>query len=305
LGTIMIVHFAANRVGFRLFYFPLFLSAALALAINLAVISMKEVRSPLNLVKILLTVLIAAALVTIVNDVQARREKKRLIALKKDRKKIADRAKTNAAQEGEETAESVSEDESLEELKEEKPKKESFFKRLFKGKKETEKPIEPEPIEKEETLENVEVEHEEEAEEANEKNIGEETSETDFDRFETLDDILDYAYDERISGHYKEAVAAYNAAIEKYYDDPYLPFLFIDLANVHKNQGEYDAAIDVYKKAANMENIKNNEETLKSFDDNINYLVKLKKVLRKKKMEHARFGDLTEDIFKEVDDDSE
>jgi len=327
LGTIFIVHFAANRVGFRLFYFPLFLSAALALAINLIVISMREVTSPLSLIKILLSVLVAAALVTIVNDVQARREKKRLIALKKDRKTIADRTKSSAAQTPEdeqvdsiESADDVETSENLEEL--EKPKKESFINRLFKWKSKTATPKDvAEDIENTENIENVEsvvnvedVEGKsEEVEEVEEVEVNEvdkdseieaKSSDNDFSRFETLDDILDYAYDMRISGKYREAVLAYEAAIERYEDDPYLPFLFIDLANVHKGQGEYDAAIDIYKKAVNMDSIKKSEDTLNSFNDNIDYLIKLKKVLRKRKMEHARFGDLTEDIFKEVDEES-
>lgn len=335
LGTILIVHFAANAMGFRLFYLSLFLSAMFALSINLIVISMKEVTSPLSIAKIFVAVLFASAFVTVINEILVRREKKKLQKRRSKRREIA-KKEALSSEISEET------DKSEEEIKEESdkaPKKEGFFKRLFakfsfsksKDKKIDEEDID-DTVEKinevekidEDLANDVETDSSEDKVKEDVEKVEEEPKETpkkenfinrlfkkeekpkreklDLSKFQDLDALLDYAYDAKISGDYLGAVEAYEGAIEKYENDPYLPFLFIDLGNVHKAQGEYDAAIDIYKKAINMPGIQKDASVVKSFEENVNYLKALKIVLRKRKMEHKPFAEIEESILKETEE---
>lgn len=357
LGTIVIVHFAANALGFRLFYTSLFLSAVLALTVNLIVISMKEVTSPLSIAKIFLIVLVSSAFVTIINDILTRYELKKLQKRRAKRKeKVAEKSTEDSAE-----LEEIDEIEEIEEFEDEEnfeenngeeeiaPKKESFFKRLFKKvssfkfkkksdtakeeiesldaakeplaetiKEEVEVHIENTALENSrietdtaEVDEDIQTESASEETENKPKNDGffkklfkksePPREKIDVSKFADLDAILDFAYDAKIAGKYLDAVDAYEGAIEKYENDPYLPFLFIDLGNVHKAQGEYNAAIDVYEKAVNMPNIQKDLNILRSFEENIDYLKALKIVLRKHKAEHKPFGEIDEAILKEVE----
>ena len=329
IGTVFIVHYAANALGFRLFYTSLFLSAVFAFSINLIVISMRDVTSPLSIAKIFLAVLFASALVTIINEVFVRREKKKLEEKRKKKQEIArERAKEKAFEAALDEAEETDEDDNIKEVKEEVQEKESLFKRLFnklfavRKKKETENTEEVVNVaeeQKETTAESSEVLKEDEPKTEEVKEVKEPKKENfisklfkkgekpkreklDMSQFADLDAVLDFAYEAKISGRYEDAVDAYEGAIENYEDDPYLPFLFIDLANVHKAQGEYDAAIDIYQKAINMPNIEKDSNILKSFNENIDYLKALKTVLRKHKIEHKPFGEIDESILKEVEE---
>lgn len=356
LGTIFIVHFAANALGFRLFYTSLFLSAALALAVNLIVISMKDVTSPLSIAKIFLTVLVASAIVTVINDILTRYEIKKLQKRRAERKEEAEEETVEIEEDVVE--ETDSDDDSLENDDEEKatPIKENFFKRLlnkFSLFRKNKSEVSKETYFDDETVEDVETQEESYEKTQVENDIDDETREEviakyseettkaetaadiqidgaqeeqedppkkegffkklfkkseppkreklDISQFADLDAVLDFAYDAKISGKYLDAVDAYEGAIEKYENDPYLPFLFIDLGNVHKAQGEYNAAIDVYEKAVNMPNIQKDLNILRSFEENIDYLKALKIVLRKHKAEHKPFGEIDEKILKEVE----
>ena len=328
IGTVFIVHYAANALGFRLFYTSLFLSAVFAFSINLIVISMRDVTSPLSIAKIFLAVLLASALVTVINEVFVRREKKKLEEKRKKKQEIArERAKEKAFEAALDEAEDTDDDDNIKEVEKE-VKSESFFKRLFnrlfafKKKKKaevTEEVVDVAEEQKETTAESSEVLKEDEPKTEEVKEVKEPKKENfisklfkkeekhkreklDMSQFADLDAVLDFAYEAKISGRYEDAVDAYESAIENYEDDPYLPFLFIDLANVHKGQGEYDAAIDIYQKAINMPNIEKDSNILKSFKENIDYLKALKTVLRKHKIEHKPFGDIDESILKEVEE---
>ena len=53
---------------------------------------------------------------------------------------------------------------------------------------------------------------------------------------DTLDDILDKAYNERAKGHVWQAIDLYKKALERYRNDDYAPFVAIDLGNIYKEQ---------------------------------------------------------------------
>ncbi|MBR3623185.1 MAG: hypothetical protein IKN43_07570 [Selenomonadaceae bacterium] len=304
-GAIFIAHYAANRFGFRLFYSSLVISALLALVINFVIISMKEVSSPESIGKILLVTLLSAAVVTAFNDFLTRLEKKKL-EKRRHKAKDADEAQLDEALSS--TEKSKDEGESAEPINE----------RQFEA-----VPARMEDTELEETAEQqAEIQVKEEAKEENKKDAAdnkkaklgfikrwfskgkkeESPKKPDLSHLDTLDAILDFAYDSRLSGSYHDAVAAYEEAIMRYENDSYLPFIFIDLGNAHKEMGEYDAAIDVYEKAVNMEVIKKDIPTVRSFEDNTIYLKELKIALRKRNMEHTPFSQISKEILDEVDE---
>ncbi len=88
----------------------------------------------------------------------------------------------------------------------------------------------------------------------------------------TLDDYLDFAYTERDAGRTAKAAAAYQAAIEGFPDDPYLPFLVIELGNLYKEAGAYDVAADTYRDALSLPIIQGQTGLVDEFRKNIAYL---------------------------------
>ena len=88
----------------------------------------------------------------------------------------------------------------------------------------------------------------------------------------TLDDYLDFAYSERDAGRTANAAAAYQTAIEGFPEDPYLPFLVIELGNLYKEAGAYDVAADTYRDALSLPIIQGQTGLVDEFRKNIAYL---------------------------------
>lgn len=95
------------------------------------------------------------------------------------------------------------------------------------------------------------------------------------DGLESMDDLLDFAFAQASAKHYAMALLAYSTALEKYRNDDYAPFIIIDMVNLYKSQGQYQAAIDCINEAMDIPAIKANPAYQQNFQ---NYLAQIESI---------------------------
>ena len=116
----------------------------------------------------------------------------------------------------------------------------------------------------------------------------------------TLDDFLDYAYSETDAGNLSLAAAALEMAVERFGDNSYAPFVVIELANICKAQGDYDAAIKAYRDACSLPAVASDEMMTQQFKGSEDYLIKLMAVLEKHGTPGLSFTEIPEEYFREI-----
>ncbi len=134
-----------------------------------------------------------------------------------------------------------------------------------------------------------------------EKNLPHEEDSKPEERIDTLDDLLDKAYEERDKGHVWQAIATYKKALERYQSDEYAPFVAIDLCNIYKEQALYTEAIKIYEKALTLPAVKRNDSAKKEFQSTLRYLRLVREVLLKHRALSTPFSQLPKEILQEVD----
>ena len=155
---------------------------------------------------------------------------------------------------------------------------------------------EPEPVVEEPTPELVAEEPETEPEE-------EEPSFTfELPEFSSLDDYLDYAYEEKDAGNTAVAAAAYQKAIDSFPDDPYLPFLVIELGNLYKEAGAYDVAANTYRDALSLPIIQGQNGIVDEFKKNIAYLEAVSHITSRHDAPETPFSQIPPDWLAEIEE---
>ena len=121
------------------------------------------------------------------------------------------------------------------------------------------------------------------------------------EKVETLDDILDKAYDARGKGHIWQAIEQYRKALERYRADEYAPFVAIDLGNIYKENALYSKAIKTFEDALNLPAVKRNASIKNEFTKNLDYLRVVRDVLSKNRALTTPFGKIPKEILQEID----
>lgn len=135
-----------------------------------------------------------------------------------------------------------------------------------------------------------------------EKALPQETEKvTPEEKIDTLDELLDRAYDERDKGHVWQAIEIYRKALERYQNDEYAPFVAIDLGNIYKEQALYTEAIKIYEQALTLPAVNRNASTKKEFANNLQYLRVIYDVLLKYHVLSTPFSQLSREILQEID----
>lgn len=119
----------------------------------------------------------------------------------------------------------------------------------------------------------------------------------------SLDDILDYAYEQRSRGSIEEAIRANQMALERYAEDDYAPYIAIELGNIYKERAEYDSAIRVYEKALDIPSVTGDESTYQEFAKNLSYLRSVLQVLSKHNAQDTPFGKISREYMEEIEAD--
>lgn len=117
----------------------------------------------------------------------------------------------------------------------------------------------------------------------------------------SLDDLLDYAYEQKAKQHTEEAILAYRDALEHYGDDAYAPFIVIDLGNIYKETGAYQEAIRTYEEALSLPVIANDDATSAKFRENLAYLRTVRYILSKHNSSKLPFRKIPADYLKEME----
>ena len=117
----------------------------------------------------------------------------------------------------------------------------------------------------------------------------------------TLDAFLDYAYAASARGDIPRALAAYREALKRYSGDPYVPYLFIDLGNLCKQQARYADCIEVYRRGLRLPIIAENEAMAEEFRKNIRYLRIVYHILEKHQALATPFGSIPQTYRAEIE----
>lgn len=141
-------------------------------------------------------------------------------------------------------------------------------------------------VDADEALEEAESEAEAEAETAAEAEEAEPDDELDSElddilsSMTTMDQLLDFAFEQGMQKQHQVALAAYQTALERYRSDSYAPFIVVSIANIHKELGNYDAAIDSIRSAMDIPAMLESSSIRRQFEDTLSYLVITRSVLQ-------------------------
>ena len=117
---------------------------------------------------------------------------------------------------------------------------------------------------------------------------------------ESLDDLLSYAYAQKADAP-GVAVAAYRAAIERYPNDDYAPFLIIELAGLYKEHAAYQEAIRLYAKALTLPSVAGHDAMQREFIKSLRYLGTVQDILSKHNAPDMPFPDLPKELLDEIE----
>lgn len=118
----------------------------------------------------------------------------------------------------------------------------------------------------------------------------------------TLDEILDFAYANK-EKDVDAAITAYRAAIDRYPEDSYTPFLIIELAGMYKERASYNEAINLYAESLGMPIIAGDDAMVQEFSKTLRYLGTVQDILKKHHALATPFSKLTPDILDEIEDE--
>ena len=136
-----------------------------------------------------------------------------------------------------------------------------------------------------------------------EKSLPHEEETNPEEKIDTLDDLLDKAYDERDKGNIWQAIDTYKKALERYRNDEYAPFVAIDLGNLYKDRAMYSKAIKIYEEALTLPAVERNPSIKKEFVDKLEYLRILHEVLIRHHALSTPFNLLSREILQEIDNE--
>ena len=122
-----------------------------------------------------------------------------------------------------------------------------------------------------------------------------------FSRLESLDDILDYAADQRDSGNLQQALFAYQKALDRYKNDDYAPFIAIEIGNIYKEQAQYSKAIRVYEDSLTLPALKHDLESYREFSRNLLYLRTVQLVLLRHRVLQTPYSKISKSYMAEIE----
>lgn len=117
----------------------------------------------------------------------------------------------------------------------------------------------------------------------------------------TLDHLLDYAFERNSHNRKQQAIWTYEAALERYGDDAYAPFVVIEMVNIHKSLGHYQAAINCLSAAMELPAVAANPGMQQQFQDNLLYLSSVKQVLDKSHQKNLPLSQISKDSMLEIE----
>ena len=117
----------------------------------------------------------------------------------------------------------------------------------------------------------------------------------------TMDQLLDFAFEHNMQKDHPVALTAYMEALARYREDSYAPFIVVSIANIHKELGNYQAAIDSIQSAMDLPALLESESIRKQFEDTRLYLAATQKVLHKAGLGNISFKDIPKEYMSQIE----
>jgi len=117
----------------------------------------------------------------------------------------------------------------------------------------------------------------------------------------SLDDILDYAFNQKNRHNYSNAIFAYKRALVRYQNDAYAPFIIIELGNIYKENGAYEEAIHTYAHAFSLPAVKGNDAVRGEFTKNLAYLRVVEYILSQHNAPKTPFNKIPAEYLQEIE----
>lgn len=117
----------------------------------------------------------------------------------------------------------------------------------------------------------------------------------------TMDQLLDFAFEHSMQKNHTIALGAYMEALARYREDSYAPFIVVSIANIHKELGNYQAAIDSIQSAMDLPALLENESIRKQFEDTRLYLAATQKVLHGAGLGSISFKDIPKKYMSQIE----
>ena len=117
----------------------------------------------------------------------------------------------------------------------------------------------------------------------------------------SLDDILDYAFNQKNRHNYSNAIFAYKRALTRYKDDDYAPFIIIELGNIYKENGAYEEAIRTYAHAFSLPAVKGNDAVRGEFTKSLAYLRVVEYILSQHNAPKTPFNKIPAEYLQEIE----
>ena len=117
----------------------------------------------------------------------------------------------------------------------------------------------------------------------------------------TMDQLLDFAFEHNMQKDHPVALTAYMEALARYREDSYAPFIVVSIANIHKELGNYQAAIDSIQSAMDLPALLESASIRKQFEDTRLYLAATQKVLHKAGLGNISFKDIPKEYMSQIE----
>ena len=160
---------------------------------------------------------------------------------------------------------------------------------------------EPVPVDADEETNGTPAEANEEAEADKEADDDLAAALTAMTTMTTMDQLLDFAFEHSMQKNHTVALAAYREALARYREDSYAPFIVVSIANIHKELGNYQAAIDSIQSAMDLPALQENESIRKQFEDTRLYLTITRKVLHRAGVDSISFKDIPKKYMSQIE----
>ena len=117
----------------------------------------------------------------------------------------------------------------------------------------------------------------------------------------TMEQLLDFAFEHNMQKDQPVALTAYMEALARYREDSYAPFIVVSIANIHKELGNYQAAIDSIQSAMDLPALLESASIRKQFEDTRLYLAATQKVLHKAGLGNISFKDIPKEYMSQIE----
>jgi tetratricopeptide (TPR) repeat protein len=118
---------------------------------------------------------------------------------------------------------------------------------------------------------------------------------------ETLDDLLDLAFTYKEDLNFSQALKCFRKALSLYPESEAAPYLVVEIANIHRNKGAYDEAIQVLAEGRNLPGVLPNSTLAQEFTETIAYLRITRNTLLHRRLGFIPFNKIPSDVCHDID----